>query len=163
MMLTRPVLWVDPGKDTGLALFQPQNLPEASTVVLEEQFMQAGDRVESICGYYGRTLLVGWERFTIFPSTPPADAHHAIEMIGVVRRSAMEWGCQILTPAAPGDRNVATPAMLKELGWWIPGHDDAQSAAQHLLAWMLRERCAPAWVNGRLASLRGNDAQDILQ
>jgi hypothetical protein len=33
--------------------------------------------------------------------------------------------------------------MLKRVGWWVPGKDDAQSASQHLLAFCLRENCVP--------------------
>ena len=33
--------------------------------------------------------------------------------------------------------------MLKALGWWAPGLDDAQSAACHMLRWMMAGNMAP--------------------
>lgn len=130
-----PVLWCDPGKSTGLALWNGQR-----EQIGEYGFRQAAFNIAWACEHFGPRLRVGWERFTIKPDThkKSADAHHAIEMIGVCRYLAGLHGAQVLTAAAPGDRNVATPAKLRKLGWWVPGKDDAQSAAQHLAAWMLR-------------------------
>jgi hypothetical protein len=121
--------------------------------VTEAPFIWAGNHIESACQAWGRGLSVGWEKFTIHAKTPAADAHHAIEMIGVARRAALIHGCPILSPAAPGDRNVATMAKLKALGWWVPGKDDAQSAAQHALAWMLRTNNLPPREAGVLATM----------
>jgi cytosine/adenosine deaminase-related metal-dependent hydrolase len=105
-------------------------------------------------------LSIGWEKFTIFPGTPAVDAHHAIEMIGVARWHAHLYGCQILPPAAPEQRKMATREMLKALGWWKPAHDDAQSAAQHLCAWMLRSGNMPAREAMILANARAHGEQD---
>jgi hypothetical protein len=151
--LRQPVLWVDPGKMTGAACWAPRELQ----FCIENQFMYMGDRIEAACRWYNHRLLVGWEDFKIFPKTPPADAHYAIEMIGVVRRLATQYHCTILVAAQPGQRNVATPEMMKALGWWVPGKDDAQSAGQHLLAWMMRTDCLPDPETGILASLRAKD------
>lgn len=143
-------MWVDPGKDTGIAAWHPR---WDRAFVWEYEFERAGDMIEYICRAYGQPL-VGWEAFHINPKTPPADAHHAIEMIGVTRRAAIKNKCVILTPADPNQRKKATPAMLKALDWWLPGKDDAQSAAQHLLAWLLREGNLPDREAGILAELR---------
>jgi hypothetical protein len=149
-MISGTVMWIDPGKDTGIAVWHPAwNKP----AIWELEFEQAGDYIEYYC-QAAPVMYVGWETFRITPTTPPDDAHHAIEMIGVTRRAALKSRCTILTPAAPGQRRVATPEMLKALGWWVPGKDDAQSAAQHLLAWLLRGEHLPAREAGILAGLR---------
>jgi hypothetical protein len=170
-MLPPCVLWVDPGKMTGLAWLGASTYeavmhypgtdtlraPEASGhtyYVRELDFMKAGDALEAVCGWYGPLAWVGWEKFHIGPRTPAADAHHAIEMIGVTRRIATKHGCRILTPADPDDRKVASPAILSAIGWWIPGKDDAQSAAAHLLAWLLRTGNVPSDLGVRLATAR---------
>jgi len=151
MTLPPAVLWIDPGKATGLALYIRHM---RQFTVREEAFISAGNLIESVCRAWGPQLWVGWEQFTIFPGTPAADAHHAIEMIGVSRRLAMQNRCLILPAAAPSDRNVATMRLLKELGWWVPNRDDAQSAAQHCLSWMMRSGNLPDDVAVRLAALR---------
>jgi hypothetical protein len=150
------VLWIDPGKMTGIALFHRPFGPDSSheAVVNEFGFQDAGGHIASICQMYRDYLHIGWEDFTVRPHTPSIDAHHALEMIGVARWHAGRNGCKLLTPAKPGDRNVATQEMLNALGWWRPGLDDAQSAAQHLLAWLLRTGNLPAREAGILAALR---------
>lgn len=154
-MIDRTVVWVDPGKDTGIAAWHPR---WHKATCWEAGFEMAGDIIEYVCGAYGQPL-VGWETFHVNPKTPPADAHHAIEMIGVTRRAAIKNGCTILTAASPDQRKVATPAMLKALGWWVAGKDDAQSALQHLLAWLLRENHLPDREAGILAELRSRSGR----
>jgi hypothetical protein len=149
--LNQAVLWVDPGRMTGVICWEP---PGKLQFCKEHLFMEAGTAIEAACRWYKTHLLVGWEHFTIFPKTPPADAHYAIEMIGVTRRLATQYNCKILEPAQPDQRNLATPEMCKALGWWVPGKDDAQSAAQHMLAWMMRTDCLPNREAGILARLR---------
>lgn len=140
--LPAAVLWEDPGKMTGLALLFPhQVIPEPSVNWWcdEGDFMAAGDWVTGLSSSWRERLWIGWERYDINVRMPQKDAHHAIEMIGVTRRAAMRNGCRILTPAAPSQRKIATRKMLASIGWWVPGKDDAQSAAAHMLAWLLRE------------------------
>lgn len=151
-----PVIWIDPGKATGIAMWSP----EAGFHVFEDQFGNACDRIESACRYWNTALRLGWEHFSILPGTPPDDAHHAIEMIGVCRRYMHVHACKQIGPAMPGQRKLATMAMLKALGWWVPGKDDAQSAAQHLLAWMLRTGNTPDDISVKLAELRAKDDDD---
>lgn len=141
-----PVLWVDPGKMTGFAYYTPE-MPW-NVQIDELPFIEAGDLIEAICQWGSSRLAVGWEHFTIRHDThkKTADAHHAIEMIGVARRAMIKNNCIALSPAQPGERLVATRKMLEVIGWWRPGKDDAQSAAQHLLSWMLRTGCVPAEV-----------------
>jgi hypothetical protein len=136
------VMWVDPGLMTGIALLEDgwKFWP------YEYGFMEAGTIIESAAAAYGPTLAVGWEAFSIRPKTPAADAHHAIEMIGVTRRIATRACCQILPPAQPHTPKTAERRILQALGWWTAGKNDAQSAAWHMVAWLLREGIAPPHV-----------------
>jgi hypothetical protein len=151
MTLPPAVLWVDPGKMTGFALYarHPGVLSSG-----EQLFVPAGDTISSICQAWKNNLWVGWEHFFIMPSSPKADAHFAIEMIGVVRRAAMKNKCLILPHAAPSDRNVATMLKLRTLDWWPAGKDDAQSAVQHMLAWMMRTGNVPDDAMVKLKDIR---------
>jgi hypothetical protein len=109
----------------------------------EYDFMTAGDHIEDTCFQWGPALVVLYETYTIIPGAPTKDAHHAIEMIGVVKRYATKHGCRLLT-AQPEQRKKATKAMLEAIGIWPTGKDDAQSATQHLVAWCLRTQNMPA-------------------
>lgn len=147
-----PILWIDPGKMTGLALYVPELAAKDHQMAgfppgfwaAEEEFERAGDHIEGITMRWNITMRAGWEHFRVHSRTPGDDAHHAIEMIGVARRAIMKAGCVQLGPAMPDQRLVAKPALLEAVGWWLPGRDDAQSAAQHMLAYMLRTGMVPA-------------------
>jgi hypothetical protein len=132
------LVWIDPGGMTGIA-----SLSYSKFWADEYQFQRACDIIADLC-CLGRHLAIGWERFTIGPNTHKMTRQpEAMEIIGVARYFATRYDCMILPPAAPGERDTATPEMLKALGIWTPGKDDAQSATQHLLAWMLRNKCVP--------------------
>lgn len=149
----RPVMWIDPGGMTGIAVWWPD--PFAPGVLITEaDFDGAADQIEQACAFWGSGLDVGWEDFHIHPKTPARDAHLAIEMIGVARRAQRKNGCRNIGPAQPDQRKKATKAMLEAIGWWMPGKDDAQSAAQHALAWMLRTGNVPNREATVLAQLR---------
>jgi hypothetical protein len=132
-MLPPAVLWIDPGGMTGLARYE-----HGQFTVDERPFEPACGLIWYMTAYYGPRLWVGWERYKPLPGKPQTNAADALEVIGVARFSAIEHDCVVLPEAAPGDRLTATMARLKAIGWWAPGKDDAQSAAQHMLAWMER-------------------------
>ena len=139
-MLPPVVMWIDPGKSTGLATYYS---PQGNFYAQERDFTTAGRYIFASCLNYGPMLAIGWENYTVRPNEPQTNAHDALEMIGVARWCALDNKCILLGEPQPGDRKVATMAMLKALGWWREGQDDAQSAAQHLLAWMLRSNSVP--------------------
>jgi len=138
-MLPPVVMWIDPGLMTGLAWMWNGRQFQSG----EYGFMEASRLVEWTCATYGDSCWVGWERFTIGPRTPPVDAHHAIEMIGVTRMWAQRFGCRILTPGQQATPKPPEQRALKQLGWWLPGRKDAQSAAGHMLRWLIAEGEAP--------------------
>jgi hypothetical protein len=149
-MLPPAVLWIDPGNQTGFAL-----LERGRFTTYELPFQETGDRIYALCSIWKTALAVGWERFTIHPDThktsPEPDAMH---VIGIARWMSATWHCRVLTPAAPGDRDVATPAKLHAIGWWRPGLDDSQSASQHMLAWLMRTGQVPPDLARKLAAAR---------
>lgn len=140
LMLPLAVLWIDPGMMTGLAALFDRGTHFYAD---EYGFMEAGTNIEQFCQLYGPRAAVGWETYTVDPSRPQKDAHHALEMIGVARRYATMYCCQQIQPAAPGKRKAATTKMLQAVGWWVPAKDDAQAAARHMLAWLMRTNQVP--------------------
>lgn len=141
-------LWLDPGGMTGFACWESGNDHFWAD---EFAWDDACDKLATLASYYRSLLYIGYEKFTILPSTHKLSPQpEAYEFPGVVRYLARTWACGLLPPARPAERNVATSAMLRKIGWWLPGKNDAQSASQHLYAWMLRENCVPH----RIAAMR---------
>src|SRR5690348_11018750 len=116
-MLPPVVLWIDPGLVTGLAWLSNRG---QNFVAHECGFMEAATRIEYSCQVFNQELWIGWERFTVHPHTPPIDAHHAIEMIGVTRLFAQRYACRILSPAQQATPKPFEQRQLKQLGWWLP-------------------------------------------
>jgi hypothetical protein len=138
------VLWADPGGLTGLAYFYPGNLrPDLRFTAREHPFREACDAVRVFCEVHGPRAAVGWERYTPNPKVPQDHAADALEVIGILRYFSSACGCRVLPPAAPHTPVPAEQARLKALGWWVPGQKDSQSAACHLLRWLMSSGLLP--------------------
>jgi hypothetical protein len=143
------LLWLDPGGMTGFA-----RLVNGSFAADEFGWDAACRELEAACEGLGSLLHIGYERFTILPSTHKLHPEpEAYEFPGVIKHLARKYKCVLLQPAMPSERLAATPAELKALQWWTPGKNDAQSASQHLLAWLKREHCLPPHVTTLLAQV----------
>jgi hypothetical protein len=151
-MLAPCTVWIDPGLMTGIAVLRGN---DGAFMCDEFEFQEAGYEISNLCSGYQGSLAIGWESFTILPDTHKKTRQpEAAEMTGVCRWLAGNYGCQLLSGrhgAQPGDRNLATMAMLKKLDWWVPGKDDAQSAAQHMLAYLMRSGNLPPSERAKLA------------
>lgn len=136
-MLPPAVMWVDPGGMTGIALYYRAS---GNFEVDEYPFQRAGEVLyHRLQMFSGGRIAIGWERFTILPDTHKLTPQpEAIEVIGVARFLAGVFGARLLTPANQHTPDKMDQARLKSLGWWLPGKNDAQSAAGHMLNWMLR-------------------------
>ena len=144
------LLWIDPGGMTGFAW-----LFDGVYGTFEHPFGESCRVLEAACQAWGPLLHIGYERFTILPSTHKLHPEpEAYEFPGVIKAMAHKYRCVLLPPAAPSDRLMTSPAELKALGWWLPGKNDAQSAAMHLLSWMKRENCVPPELEAKLARAR---------
>ena len=123
-------------------------------LVLEYPFKSVGVYLEAFLPEAWPHLSIGWERFLITERTARlTQAPWSLEVIGMTRYIALRNGYRILTPAAPGDRDLGQVEMVDALGWCPRGmRDDGMSACQHLLAWMLRSQSAPQYVRDMIAS-----------
>lgn len=154
-MLPAAVLWVDPGGMTGLARYYSVYYKDRFWAA-EYPFHGACDMIEDACSVWRTRLVIGWEQFVITPKThkltPQPDALH---VIGVCRYLAGKYGCRVLPE---GQRHTPTPRdrrRLQALGWWVPGKDDAQSAACHMLLWLEQSGELPPREREILAALQG--------
>lgn len=150
-MLPPAVMWIDPGGMTGIA-----TLSGGREFWCDEfEPKRAAEVIESFCERCNYAGMIGWERFHIGPQThklTQEPVHQTIEMIGVAKYMASKHHLRIITPAAPDDRKAASRSMLLRLGVWPFGKDDAQSAAQHLVAWCLRTGNLPEHWRAKLAA-----------
>lgn len=90
------------------------------------------------------SVSIGWEAFTIRPGSSHLDLDTtAIEVIGAVRWLAADFNTVVLQPQQPSDRSLGSKH-LKTLGWnRSEKEDDANSAASHLLSYLLSSRLLP--------------------
>jgi hypothetical protein len=152
MTLPPAVMWVDPGRVTGMALLAHGQWFSAD----EHMFYRACHQIESTCQSWGSMLAIGWERFTItgqtHKKTPQPDAMH---MIGVCRFMAERYHCRVLPEAQQASPSPLEKRQLQAIGWWVPGKDDAQSAAAHLLRYLLKAGEVPPREAEILAQVSG--------
>jgi hypothetical protein len=165
MALPPCVLWIDPGGITGLAWLDtpivragPLKIPQPEPVphtykCMEEKPQKAVAAIEALLGWYGALAWVGWEQTTIMPRSPK-DIATAIEVTGAARYLAGKYGCRILTPRQQHTPNAAEQRWLKAIGWWVPGKDDIQSAACHLMRWCQETGNVPSHLAVRLGEAR---------
>lgn len=144
------VLWVDPGGMTGLARIERGRFHAD-----EFPFGEACDRINAMCAYWRHSMAIGWERFTITTETHKKTRQpEAMEIIGVCKYLAASYRCQVLRPAQQHTPDRRDRELLQALGWWVPGKDDAQSAAAHMLHWMMRAGTVPSAAAAKLAAAR---------
>jgi len=148
-------MWVDPGGMTGVAVFFGTDGVLWSCD--EYPYQVACDILWEACQAYRDRMAVGWERFDITARTHKLTqdgVRDATGVIGVARYASARWGCRVLEPAHQHTPGPADQKKLRALGWWVPGKDDAQSAACHLLRYLERTRNVPP----RMAAvLQGDD------
>lgn len=131
------MLWVDPGKMTGLAYLNQ----DGGFGAREFPFWPACKEIEVLAARHTVELAIGWERFDI-----NADTHKktregitdALHMIGVCRFLTARYSLRFLGEAQQHTPDADEKRQLITLGWWRPGMDDAQSAACHMLRWLAR-------------------------
>lgn len=141
MVLPPAVLWVDPGEMTGLARYE---VDRAMFNADEFPAAEAWRRIEDYARRHGANMAIGWERYTINAQTHKLTSQPAaLETIGVCKYLASLHRCHVLLPAQQHTPDTVDRERLKLLGWWVPGKDDAQSAAAHMLNWLLRENELP--------------------
>lgn len=150
------LLWIDPGGMTGIANLTIDGYTGHYAFSADEyDFQAAGYMIEGICTYWKHSVSVGWERFTITGQTHKKTRQpEAMEIIGVARYITGKYGCQVLPPAQQHTPDANDRQRLTALGWWVPGKDDAQSAAAHMLNYLLRTNTLPVREAAILRQLR---------
>jgi hypothetical protein len=151
-MLYPSTVWLDGGGMTGIAwLLNGGHVFQAD----EYPFDEACFQIEQWCAYGQGTVAIGWERYTIRPGVPQTHAYDAIGINMIAGYLARKHGCAILPVAAQHTPNAADRRELEAIGWWVPGKNDAQSAACHALRYCRRSGNLPPREAAILSDLAG--------
>lgn len=130
------IIAVDPGGTTGLARVDTEDLTTFAS--FEQPPLEAIATVELLTSS-GTVDLVVMEDFRISQQTiKKTRQYDALWSIGAIRYLAWRDGIPV-EMRTPGERDFATNARLKEMGWRNPsngGHRD--DASRHLLVTLVR-------------------------
>lgn len=141
-MTERPglIVWLDPGKTTGLASWDAQAEAFRSWQYDENDLMK---RLATLSDIYDGHVAVGWEKYQVTGGggAVRGSAHWSHEIIGLVSSAATSSTWTILPSMPSSARALANAQYLQRLGWYKPGKGHANDAALHLLAYLLR--CKP--------------------
>jgi hypothetical protein len=150
-MSTKYILSVDPGKATGIAIFEWEYGKEP--VLLESHevdFLGYADTIRKLFEYYGdkEGFHIVCERFTINAQTVRnSQAPFSLEKIGVLKQILLDYGREVesLNLQSPADaKAMFDNPKLKKLEYWHRGGEGhALDAIRHGLLYMVRLGWSP--------------------
>ncbi len=141
------IVWLDPGFTTGLAWWDPETGKFFSGQFDDD--VELAETLAALAENVPGRLAVGYEQYIVTPRGKGTPSH-SLKVIGQVSKMAQEGLFELLKPVPSSSRKVATPVFLKRLGWYKPGKVHANDAAQHLLAYLMRQRPMPAHIKHKL-------------
>lgn len=132
------ILSIDPGKMTGVALFEAPSWDDAPALMYTAELEQF-----ETCAYVERFLDENYEytelvleRFKI----SDVDANWSLEIIGTVRYLAAKRGLTITLQTPADAKGFVTNEMLQGLGYWhVGGAGHANDAIRHGVLYMVRK------------------------
>lgn len=130
------ILTVDPGLNSGVALFFRDDANEVALLESDELDWQNTARFvdETLRKHGGDDVDVVVERFTITTATAKnSQQTWSLEIIGMIRLLALAHGAGELTLQSPADaKRFSTNTRLKALGFWhVGGGGHALDAIRH--------------------------------
>lgn len=133
--LARYVLGVDPGKKTGVALF------DLLTETMVNGWEVLDDRLgflleETIAEYHPAVVS---EAFVINTATVRnTQAHWSLEGIGIARYLSKKHGVHFEVQAQSSAKRFATNERLHALGWYVPGKGHLADAQRQVLLYVTK-------------------------
>jgi hypothetical protein len=142
------VIFLDPGKTTGLASWNYEYDTFNSTQTPPEDVLALGNWLELLALTNDDNpsfhVAVGWERFIVTPSTVRhGTAYWSLEVIGMVKYLCLKYGFTMLQPQLPSQMSLITDTRLKAAGWYKPGKPHANDSARHLMKFLLKTHALP--------------------
>lgn len=146
----RFVVGVDPGKRTGISVYDTQTdkfesweflWTEAELSRVEKHFVELSQ--EDGVG-------VSIERFDITPTTHKNTyAPWSLEVTGWIRRECMRIDAPLIVQARSSGKNFSTDHRLRQLGWYVRGKGHANDSARYTLLFLVQR----GWWHDRLGSM----------
>lgn len=134
------VIWVDPGASTGWALWDATGRFASG----QHEAFTVENLLYDVLTRNSMWIQLGWEQYLITPGSRISHDGSAVRVIGFLEWAARHTGCEVLKPMPSSARSLGQDgAKLQALGWHKPGKRDANAAAAHLLAHLLREKLLP--------------------
>lgn len=127
------IVYLDPGLTTGIALLDGDRFQSDQL-----GFIPTGSAIAELAAKHGHQLMIGMEDYRVIGNG--GDPTYSLKVIGMVTWLAHKHAAVMLPLRASADRKLGDDDKLKRLGWWNPGHDHANDAANHLLSHVIRER-----------------------
>jgi hypothetical protein len=141
------IIAIDPGRTCGLAIY---DIAEKTMIGSEVDFFDLGDWLNASLHNLKSAnvaVLVACERFTIGAATikRSADAHWALEGIGVARYVTTCYGFDFKLQSPSDAKGFATDGHLRKAEWYIPGKGHANDAIRHAVLALAGLQIAPPW------------------
>ena len=141
------IVWLDPGKTTGLAWYDVLIDRFGSGQYDSDELAAVLDSLTSV--HAGR-IAVGWELYLQTPRSK-GTAHYSVGEIAKVKAYCAEREIPVLKGQPSSARNLqSTVVFLRRLGWYRPGMGHANDAACHLFRHLIRMRPIPEKIRTRL-------------
>lgn len=141
------VTWLDPGRLTGLAWWDPKTNLFSSWQYESEDLAK---RLHFLTDTYGDRLVVGYESYLVAGSARSGTPKHSLKAIGVIEDLAEQGLYRLAPPVPSSSRKLGSVAWLRRMGWYKPGKPHANDAAMHLLAYQLKQKPMPPYIKGKL-------------
>jgi hypothetical protein len=143
------IIGVDPGKMTGVAVFEMASHSFASQ--FEAPSAEFVDWLFSaIFGWPPDAILIACERFDISPGTAKLGrtaVNWSIEQAGVCRHLARRHGQGFVLQDRATPKHMAPDVLLKQVGWHRAGPDHVNDATRHVVLALARQyNQPPPWV-----------------
>lgn len=143
------VVWFDPGKTTGMAVYDTDTTRFTSGQYTDGELH---DTFEALILTHGNQVEAGWELYIQTPRPRPgSQAKHSLGAIDIIVNLCEQYGVTVLKGQPSSARAFkSTIVFLRRLGWYLPGRQHANDAACHLFRHLIRQRPVPENIRKRL-------------
>lgn len=135
----RYVIGIDPGKKTGIAIYDSQidKFESWEFEFTNEELNRVEDRVIELLE--SGDVAMSIERFDITPTTHKNTyAPWSLEVTGWMRRVALRWRLPFMVQMRSAGKNFGTDHRLRQLGWYVRGKGHSNDAARYLLLFLVQ-------------------------
>ena len=141
------VVWLDPGKVTGVAWYDITADRFGSAQYEDDELM---DVMDALTTAHQERIAVGWELY-IQTQRSKGIASYSLGHIAKVQALCKERGVTVLKGQPSSARNLqSTVVFLRRLHWYRPGLGHANDAACHLFRHLIRMHPIPEKIRTRL-------------